>query len=313
MNNILSQVIFGVGIVLAISALSAIFINSVALDNSNKQSSAISQTTVPPVSPNENGTTPTQSSSKTNNVITSINIAKGSAAEQVKQYYNPNPAEISDNSKITWINNDITIHTATASDGSFDTGLIQAGSSGSAIVKGEGNVPYGCTIHRWMRASLNIVGSNTKNNTESNIINANSEVLKTNASTTDQSQSKSISIPTVNEHSKETSQTEKPFFFLFNTFLPAFNVTEYPHDQFSLKTLEVNQNDNLTIYFYNMEAPTGDRHSFTINAPYNINLDLGQGKNGSTSFIANEPGIFRYYCQYHQPTMNGQLVVLPNT
>lgn len=313
MNNILSQVIFGVGIVLAISALSAIFINSVALENSNKQSSATSQTTIQPVSPNENGTTPTQSSSKTNNVITSINIAKGSAAEQVKQYYNPNPAEISDNSKITWINNDITIHTATASDGSFDTGLIQAGSSESEIVKGEGNVPYGCTIHPWMRASLNIVGSNTKNNTESNIINANSEVLKTNASTTDQSQSKSISIPTVNEHSKETSQTEKPFFFLFNSFLPAFNVTEYPHDQFSLKTLEVNQNDNLTIYFYNMEAPTGDRHSFTINAPYNINLDLGQGKNGSTSFTANEPGIFRYYCQYHQPTMNGQLVVLPNT
>ncbi len=313
MNNILSQVIFGVGIVLAISALSAIFINSVALDNSNKQSSATSQTTIQPVSPNENGTTPTQSSSKTNNVITSINIAKGSAAEQVKQYYNPNPAEISDNSKITWKNNDITIHTATASDGSFDTGLIQPGSSESEIVKGEGNVPYGCTIHPWMRASLNIVGSNTKNNTESNIINANSEVLKTNASTTDQSQSKSISIPTVNEHSKETSQTEKPFFFLFNSFLPAFNVTEYPHDQFSLKTLEVNQNDNLTIYFYNMEAPTGDRHSFTINAPYNINLDLGQGKNGSTSFTANEPGIFRYYCQYHQPTMNGQLVVLPNT
>ncbi|MGZ5472294.1 MAG: hypothetical protein ACXWE0_11560, partial [Nitrososphaeraceae archaeon] len=61
MNNILSQVIFGVGIVLAISALSAIFINSVALDNSNKQSSATSQTTIQPVSPNAIGTTPTQS------------------------------------------------------------------------------------------------------------------------------------------------------------------------------------------------------------------------------------------------------------
>jgi hypothetical protein len=39
-----------------------------------------------------------------------------------------------------------------------------------------------------------------------------------------------------------------------------------------------------------MEAPTGDRHSFTINAPYNVNLNLGQGKNGSISFVANEPG-----------------------
>jgi len=113
------------------------------------------------------------------------------------------------------------------------------------------------------------------------------------------------------EQSEETSQTEKPFFFLFNTELPAFNVTEFPPDDFSLKILEVNQNDNVSIYFYNMEAPTGDRHFFTINAPYNVNLNLGQGKNGSISFVANEPGIFRYYCEYHEPTMSGQLVVLP--
>ena len=113
------------------------------------------------------------------------------------------------------------------------------------------------------------------------------------------------------EQSEETSQTEKPFFFLFNTELPAFNVTEFLPDDFSLKILEVNQNDNVSIYFYNMEAPTGDRHSFTINAPYNVNLNLGQGKNGSISFVANEPGIFRYYCEYHEPTMSGQLVVLP--
>ena len=113
------------------------------------------------------------------------------------------------------------------------------------------------------------------------------------------------------EQSEETSQTEKPFFFLFNTELPAFNVTEFPPDDFSLKILEVNQNDNVSIYFYNMEAPTGDRHSFTINAPYNVNLNLGQGKNDSISFVANEPGIFRYYCEYHEPTMSGQLVVLP--
>jgi nitrous oxide reductase len=113
------------------------------------------------------------------------------------------------------------------------------------------------------------------------------------------------------EQSEETSQTEKPFFFLFNTELPAFNVTEFPPDDFSLKILEVNQNDNVSIYFYNMEAPTGDRHSFTINAPYNVNLNLEQGKNGSISFVANEPGIFRYYCEYHEPTMSGQFVVLP--
>ncbi|HSF49225.1 MAG TPA: PQQ-dependent sugar dehydrogenase [Nitrososphaeraceae archaeon] len=200
MNNTLSQVIFGVGIVLAISALAAIFISSISLENENLQSSVTPPTTTQSVSLNENETTSTKSSSKTNNVITSINIAQGSAAEQVTQFYDPNPAGISDGSKITWINNDITMHTATASDGSFDTGLIQAGSSGSAIVKGKGNIPYSCTLHPWMKASLNIAGSNTKNNTESNIINSNAGALETNASTTeDQSQSKSISVPTVND------------------------------------------------------------------------------------------------------------------
>ncbi|HJU60176.1 MAG TPA: hypothetical protein VJ583_10520 [Nitrososphaeraceae archaeon] len=114
----------------------------------------------------------------------------------------------------------------------------------------------------------------------------------------------------LSKQSEETSQTEKPFFFLSNTELPSFNVTEFPLVDFSLKISEVNQNDNVTIYFYNMEAPTGDRHSFTINAPYDINMDLGQGKNNSVSFVAIEPGIFRYYCEYHEPTMSGQLVVL---
>jgi len=38
---------------------------------------------------------------------------------------------------------------------------------------------------------------------------------------------------------------------------------------------------------------------------------VGQGKNGSVSFIAKDPGKFKYYCEYHEPTMNGQLVVIP--
>jgi plastocyanin len=59
-----------------------------------------------------------------------------------------------------------------------------------------------------------------------------------------------------------------------------------------------------------MEAPIGDRYSFTINAPYDVNLNLGQGKNGSVSFVSKDPNIFRYYCEYHEPTMSGQLVVI---
>lgn len=113
------------------------------------------------------------------------------------------------------------------------------------------------------------------------------------------------------EKTEETSQTEKPFFFLFNSELPAFNVTEFPPDIFSQTTLEVNEGDEVKIFMYNQEAPNADRHSFTINAPYDINLDLAPGKNGNVTINADQPGIYRFYCEYHEPTMSGQFVVLP--
>lgn len=111
------------------------------------------------------------------------------------------------------------------------------------------------------------------------------------------------------ETSEETQATNRTF-FEFNTGIPAFNVTLFPPDQFSQKTMEANQNDNVTVNFFNMEAPAGDRHSFTVNAPYNINLDLAPGQNGTLSFVAEHPGIFQFYCEYHEPTMTGQLLVL---
>ena len=112
------------------------------------------------------------------------------------------------------------------------------------------------------------------------------------------------------EGSSEESQVTNRTFFEFNTGIPAFNVTLSPPDQFSQTTLEVNQNDNVTVNFFNMEAPSGDRHSFTVNAPYKINLDIAPGQNGTVSFLANHTGIYQFYCEYHEPTMTGQLLVL---
>ncbi len=63
------------------------------------------------------------------------------------------------------------------------------------------------------------------------------------------------------EQSEENFQTVTVF-LLINTEISAFNVTEFPPGDFSLMILEVHQNDNVTIYFHNMETPTEDRHSF---------------------------------------------------
>ena len=93
-------------------------------------------------------TTPTTngSSGNTESAVTSIMIAEGSAAQQVKLYYQPNPATVPSGSRVTWTNKDIAPHTATSGLSSsaedsgkiFDTGLISPGSTGSAVVGGNG-------------------------------------------------------------------------------------------------------------------------------------------------------------------------------
>jgi plastocyanin len=70
----------------------------------------------------------------------SITFHKGCRAAS-KTYYVPNPSTISANSKVTWNNKDIAPHTATATDGSCDTGIINVGSSGSVSVKTLGSIP----------------------------------------------------------------------------------------------------------------------------------------------------------------------------
>lgn len=147
MNTALSKAIFGIGVALSIASVISIYVTMVAKQNQSSQASPL----VPSAVTN-------QPSNKTNTVstttTTTITIPQGAAAQQVKVYYIPNPAQLSVGSKITWINKDTAPHTATAINGSFDTSLINAGSSGSAIIKGTGTIQYHCTIHPWMTGIL---------------------------------------------------------------------------------------------------------------------------------------------------------------
>lgn len=107
---------------------------------------------------------------------------------------------------------------------------------------------------------------------------------------------------------------EKKEFWLFNTNIPGFNETQMgmPHDVYSMPTIAVFKGDTVMIHFFNIEAPGGDNHSFTIfDKPYNINVVLNPGQNKTITFDANTTGIFTYYCTFHQPTMRGHLIVQP--
>jgi plastocyanin len=150
--SIYSQVIFGIGITLALAALLAIYVTSLA-----SQSQSGVQQEQQRQQPQQQQQIPSSSTSSPSSVSpTSITIPQGAAAQQVRTYFVPNPGTVTANSQVTWNNKDIAQHTATAVDGSFDTGIINVGSSGSAIVKGQGSVPYHCTIHPWMNGMLQV-------------------------------------------------------------------------------------------------------------------------------------------------------------
>jgi plastocyanin len=56
--------------------------------------------------------------------------------------------------RVTWVNRDLVPHTATAKDGSFDSGPIAAGASWSTVAAHAGRIPYACTFHPTMIATL---------------------------------------------------------------------------------------------------------------------------------------------------------------
>ncbi len=55
---------------------------------------------------------------------------------------------------VTWSNSDEAPHTATADDGSFDTGVMDPGQSASVTFQNAGTVTYFCAIHPSMTARV---------------------------------------------------------------------------------------------------------------------------------------------------------------
>jgi plastocyanin len=59
--------------------------------------------------------------------------------------------------RVTWINKDMTKHTATASNGAFDSGVLRSGQSYSHTFKTAGRTnKYHCEIHHSMRGSVTV-------------------------------------------------------------------------------------------------------------------------------------------------------------
>jgi plastocyanin len=83
--------------------------------------------------------------------------ARSEKVEIVDFAYDPDPVTIEEGGKVIWINRDSAPHTATADDGSFDTGDLEEGKLKSETFKEPGEYTYFCEIHPTMHGVVEVV------------------------------------------------------------------------------------------------------------------------------------------------------------
>jgi plastocyanin len=80
--------------------------------------------------------------------------AQEEAVDIVDFSFSPATLEIEVGTTVTWTNGDSAPHTATADDGSFDTGTLNEGESGSVTFDTAGTFTYHCSVHPNMTATI---------------------------------------------------------------------------------------------------------------------------------------------------------------
>jgi plastocyanin len=88
--------------------------------------------------------------------------AAASTGVTIKNFkFSPASSSVHTGDTITWTNQDQAPHTATANDGSFDTGTINQGKSGSHTFSKAGTFSYICSIHPSMKGTVTVLGASS--------------------------------------------------------------------------------------------------------------------------------------------------------
>lgn len=82
---------------------------------------------------------------------------RAAKVEIVDFAYDPDPVTVEAGGKVIWLNQDSAPHTATADDGSFDTGTLEEGKLKSETFKEPGTYTYICSIHPEMHGTVEVV------------------------------------------------------------------------------------------------------------------------------------------------------------
>lgn len=70
--------------------------------------------------------------------------------------YVPAETAVEAGSTVNWTNEDGAPHTATADNGSFDTGDLREGDSGKVTLREPGEYEYFCEFHKFMRGRITV-------------------------------------------------------------------------------------------------------------------------------------------------------------
>jgi plastocyanin len=106
----------------------------------------------------ESSTTTTTSPASDGNAAAPSGEAVRAAKVKIVEFaYDPDPVTIQVGGKVIWQNEDAAPHTATADDGSFDTGTIEQGKIKSETFKQAGTYSYFCEIHPTMHGTVEVV------------------------------------------------------------------------------------------------------------------------------------------------------------
>lgn len=103
-------------------------------------------------------TEPGDDSTASGNAAAPSGDAVRAAEVEIEDFaYDPDPVTIEEGGKVIWKNRDSAPHTATADDGSFDTGTIEEDKLKSATFKQPGTYSYICSIHPDMHGTVEVV------------------------------------------------------------------------------------------------------------------------------------------------------------
>ena len=105
----------------------------------------------------DESTATTSPASKGNAAAPSGEAVRAAKVEIVDFTYDTDPVTIQVGGKVIWANGDSAPHTATAEDGTFDTGTIEEGKIKSETFKEPGTYAYVCEIHPTMHGTVEVV------------------------------------------------------------------------------------------------------------------------------------------------------------